>query len=193
MTNLNIGNHPTKRQSGYALTELLFTMGIIALVLGTIASIAVNQSASATAKNQARTIEQAIQDLRLIFLRQNSFAGLDMDTSIDLDIWPEEKIVNGGAGRDVLNEWGSPLDLTIAAGIDPGQTVLRVNVDNVPQNACAELAAYNFSNSRMTVDGDVVYNITGVGAAVDPFDAATAADKCSDASNDISIWFSKDS
>lgn len=92
----------------------------------------------------------------------------------------------------MFSEWGSPIGLSIANGIDPNQDVLRVDVPDVPQNACAQLATYDFTNNRLAVNGNVAYNITSAGGTISPINVATVTANCSNPLNDISIWFGKD-
>ena len=68
-------SHRTPRliqNAGYVLTEMLITVAIIAVVLATVASVAMSESASREGQNEARMIEQVADDLRLMLTRQDA-------------------------------------------------------------------------------------------------------------------------
>lgn len=181
--------HNMRTERGYVLTEMLIVVAIIAAILGAVASIASAESASQTAKAEGRMLENVADEIRLIFTRQQSLNGLDLGTTIDLDLWPDSRIV---AGNSVVSTWGSDITLSVAAGLDSSLKTIRINVADVPQNACATLASYPFTYERMTVDGQIVFNAGQFGAVVSPLDVSLIASQCGDAASEVSIWFSKD-
>ncbi len=184
-------SHRTPRltqNAGYVLTEMLITVAIIAVVLATVASVAMSESASREGQNEARMIEQVADDLRLMLTRQDSFAGIDLQTTIDTNLWPESRIIGGNS---VVNAWGANITLQPAVGLDPAGRVIRMNINGIPSGACASFASYPFSYDRMTVDGTIVYNSGQFGPATRPVDVAAAAAQCADGA-DVVVFFHKD-
>ena len=184
-------SHRTPRliqNAGYVLTEMLITVAIIAVVLATVASVAMSESASREGQNEARMIEQVADDLRLMLTRQDSFAGIDLQTTIDTNLWPESRVIGGNS---VVNAWGANITLQPAVGLDPAGRVIRMNINGIPSGACASFASYPFSYERMTVDGTIVYDSGQFGPATRPVDVAAAAAQCADGA-DVVVFFHKD-
>lgn len=174
--------------SGFALTELLFTVAIIALVLGAIASIAATQKATQTARKEGMTIEGVVDDLRLILTRNESFSGVNMNLTTDIDLWPDNKVLSRGR---VASEWGSDIALSVDSAVDPTQKTVRFDIPGVPSKGCSDLATYSFSASRVSVDGLIIYNTIPGSPSVYPTDVASAATQCQSEPSTVSVWFPK--
>lgn len=182
-------SHRGRTMRGYVLTEMLITVAIIAVVLSTVAAIASSESSAQQAKQEARMIEGVADDLRLILARQTAFTGVNLGTTINLDLWPESR-VNGG---NVVNVWGGDIQLLVANGLDPSGKSIRINVLNVPQAACSTFATYDYSYERLVIDGTVAFNRGQFGgAAINPVDVAVVANECADNLNTVSLFFTKD-
>lgn len=176
------------RQRGFALTELLFAVGIIAVVLGGISSVIATQLSAQKAKKEGAIIQSAVDDLKTIFSPRDSFVGVDMVLTTDIDLWPTDRVSGPGV---VASIWGSTLNAVVDVAIDPTGKLLRIDIPDVPSKGCADQAAYPFAASRITINGQVVLNTTSTGAQVNPLDVTQVAAQCS-ADSDFSIWFSKD-
>jgi prepilin-type N-terminal cleavage/methylation domain-containing protein len=179
--------HP--RQRGFALTELLFAVGIMAIVLGAISAVISTQLSTQTAQKEGGTIQSVVDDLKVIFLRQPSFIGVDMVLTTTLDLWPTNRVVSPGV---VTSAWGSVVGASTDLAVDPTGKLLRIDIPAVTNKGCPDFAAYAFSAARMTINGQVVFNTTTSGPQVNPLDVALAVGQCADATSDFSIWFSKD-
>lgn len=168
--------HSARRNGGFALTELLLTIGIIALVLGAIAAIAINTSAGQTAQSQARIIDSAANKMRSIYSSRADFSGLNTQASIDVEAWPSNMV----DGANIYNSWGGDVAVIEGTAVRSGQTASRlfeVSTDNVSQKACAELATANTTALAVDVAGTNVYER---GTGPDPIDAAGVAGACTD-------------
>lgn len=165
-------------QSGFALTELLLTIGIIALVLSAIAAIAITTSAGQTAQSEARIIDSAANKIRSIYSSRPDFAGLDLTATTNIEAWPTNMVA---APDEVYNAWGGPV--TIQAATAPtsysGQSdtrLFQIDTANVGQDACSELATANTSALGVEVGGEKVYERGSQN--FDPVDAGLVAVEC---------------
>jgi len=171
-----VKNRCRKSVRGYALTELLLVLGIIALVLGAIAAIAVTTSAGQTAQNESRLIDSAANKIRTIYSSQPDFAGLDNTVSTQIEAWPTS-MVSGPAA--IFNSWGGAINVVSPATAVSGQVASRlfsIDSENVSQDSCADLATASTTALGISVAGTPVYE-RGV-PALDPVDTAGAAAVC---------------
>lgn len=174
---------------GFSLVELLITVAIIAVIISTIASLALAESNSQTARTEAQMIERVAQDLRLIFTREDSFLGSTLSTTTELNLWPANRIT---APNTVVSAWGPNIQYAIAP-FDATNKTVRFTINGVPLEGCVEFATYPYSASRVLVNGTQVFNITGVGPTINPIDVATTADRCAATTPaNVVIFFSKD-
>ncbi len=174
-TNTGIGN---RKNGGFALTELLLAIGIIALILGAVAAIAISTSASQTAQSEARLLDSAAGKIRSIYSSRADFAGLNTQASIDVEAWPTNMVDAGS----VYNAWGGGVTVTAPApNAYSGQVASRlfqIDSKNVSQDACASFATANTSALAVEVAGTPVYERGN--AALDPVDSAAVAANCAD-------------
>lgn len=167
------------RNGGFALTELLLTIGIIALVLGAVAAIAISTSAGQTAQSEARIIDSAASKIRNVYSSRADFAGLDLAGTIAIEAWPTN-MVNG---TEVYNAWGGLT--TIQAAPAPtsysGQAesrLFQIDVANVSQDACADLATAQTTALAVEVAGTPAYERGS--ATRDPIDNTVVTTNCGD-------------
>lgn len=167
-----------RKNGGFALTELLLAIGIIALILGAVAAIAISTSAGQTAQSEARLIDSAANKMRSIYSSRADFSGLDTGASIDIQAWPTNMV----DGATVYNAWGGTVTVTAPAPTAySGQVASRlfqIDSDNVSQDACADFATANTAALAVEVAGTAVYERGN--AALDPVDAAAVATNCGD-------------
>jgi type II secretory pathway pseudopilin PulG len=166
------------RHGGFALTELLFAIGIVALILGAVAAIAITTSGSQTAQSEARIIDSAANKIRTIYNSRADFNGLDNAASISIQAWPSN-MVSGTAG--IFNSWGGDVDVVEGTGTYAGQDAARlfeISSGNVSENSCADMATASTSAIGVQVGGTDVY--TRGSATLDPVDATGAATACSE-------------
>lgn len=165
------------RNGGFALTELLLTIGIIALVLSAVAAIAISTSAGQTAQSEARIIDAAASKIRSIYSSRADFDGLDNAASIAIEAWPTNMV----DGTKIYNAWGGATNIIAdpAPNSYSGQAASRlfqIDVENVSQDACADLATAQTSALAILVDGTVAYERGNI----DPIDNTVVTTNCSD-------------
>lgn len=174
---------------GFSLVELLITVAIIAVVISAIASLALTESRSQTARTEAQMIERAAQDLRLVFSQGPSFQGTNLATTIAIDAWPANRVT---AANTVASAWGPNIQYSLAP-FDATNKTIQFSINGVPLEGCVEFATYPYSASRVTINGTQVLNVTGVGATINPVDTATASERCAATTPaNVVIFFSKD-
>lgn len=168
------------RNGGFALTELLLTIGIIALVLGAVAAIAISTSAGQTAQSEARLIDSAANKIRSVYGSRPDFADLDLGASISFEAWPTNMV--NAAGTDVYNAWGGDVDVIEATATEQGglaqdaSRLFAIKTGNVSQDACSELATAQTTALRVSVAGTAVYE-RGV---IDPINLGDVATNCAE-------------
>lgn len=157
-----------QRATGFALTELLIALAIVAAAITTIAMIATGALSSSKASDQARIIDSIGQDLQTKYQRANNFAGLTTASAIALGIFPEQ-MVNG---TTVLNTWNGTVTTAPAADINGvANRAALVTWTNVPADECSSLSTASTKANRVRVGTTVVQqdgtavNIAGAGTA----------------------------
>lgn len=165
-------------QGGFALTELLLTIGIIALVLGAIAAVAITTGASQAAQNEARLIDTAANKIRSIYASTASYAGLTTGVAEGFELFPESM-----GAAPTINTWGGtvtivtpPANVATPAGV--GARQFEINWPNVAEESCSDLATAQTSAVGVDVDGVQVYS-RGV-AGLDPIDPALVSANCAE-------------
>ncbi len=175
------------RNGGFALTELLLTIGIIALVLGAVAAIAISTSAGQTAQSEARIIDSAASKIRSVYSSRADFSNLDLAASINMEAWPTNMV----SGTDVFNAWGGAVDVTAPAGSTySGQNVNRlfeIETINVSEDACTDLATAQTTALAVLVGTTTVYERNS--ATLDPIDSTEVATQCAGAGGAAVVTF----
>lgn len=181
-----------RKAGGFALTELLLTIGIIALVLGAVAAIAISTSAGQTAQSEARLIDSAASKIRSVYSSRPDFAGLDTDASVKFEAWPTSMVVDngGGTGFDVFNAWGGSVQVqdpvATAYSGQVASRLFRISTSNVSEAACSELATAQTAALAVEVGGDAttagttVYERGESTTPLDPIDVSLVAANCTE-------------
>lgn len=180
--------HRKKEQKGFVLTEFLLAIAIIALILGTIAGIAIAVQASNAASNEARTVETIGTKVKKVYQRQTDFVGLTDQVVIEMGAIPltmQTDPADPSAG--ITHQWQDTVTFNATSG-NNGPTVRSATREfemvytNVPSDSCTELATATINGViGVDVDGTVVYNE----ADNAQYDAAGAAAACGD--NDANV------
>ena len=132
------------RSGGFALTELLIALGVVAGIL----------AASAGASDHARRIETSAQNISSIYTRASNFSGLTQTVARDLQVFP-------GAmddGSAVYNTWNG--SVTVAAATDLSGNANRaftITTEDIPEDVCSDLASNTAGARRVQVGGTTVY------------------------------------
>lgn len=182
LTQAHTARKTLNKEGGFALTELLFVIGIVALILGAVAAIAITTSAGQTAQNEMRIIDSSANKIRSIYSSRPDFNGLTTKASIDIQAWPS----NMTSSPNIYNAWGGAVTVDEGTGTFAGQVAQRlfeIKTDNVSENSCVDLATASSSALGVKVDGTTVYER---GGANDPVDAAAATASCAEG---VSITF----
>lgn len=165
-------------QSGFALTELLLTIGIIALVLGAIAAVAITTGASQSAQNEARIIDSAANKIRSIYASTADYSSLDTGVAEGFELFPESM-----GSAPTINTWGG----TVTVVTPPNNTAtpngvaarqFEINWPNVAKESCSGLASAQTSAIGIDVDGTQVYSRGDT--ALDPIDPALVSGNCAE-------------
>lgn len=167
-----------QRISGFALTELLFAIGIVAVILGAVAAIAISTGGSQTAQTEARVIDAAATKVRTIYGSRADFDGLDNEASVSIQAWPSNMV----SGVDtIFNAWGGTVNVVEGTSDYAGQVASRlfeINSDNVSENSCVDFATASTSALGVQVGATDVY--TRGSATLDPVNSTAAAAACSE-------------
>jgi prepilin-type N-terminal cleavage/methylation domain-containing protein len=148
-----INNTNTKKQSGFAMIEMLIALGVAAIVISfayVVFSYAMNKIHESRAISQISTIEEGVQEL---YANSHNFGDITTKTIIDGgiadkgDIISETTIGSPWYGKD------STSIVTIAPASNPG--AFTVTLASVPTYSCAKVAAAFLSNN-LSVSGKVV-------------------------------------
>ncbi|KXS55092.1 MAG: hypothetical protein AWU57_516 [Marinobacter sp. T13-3] len=170
-----------------ALVELMLALAVIAVVLGTIAKIAGSQSAEQKALAEARTAKAAVNELRVIFQRQETFEALDLSTTIDIDLWPERNVTGPNT---LANTWGGSITLAPDPAW-PNNEVINIQWTEVAGDSCPTLATFPFGAERVSVNGNQVFNSGYMGVPTD-LDMGAIGANCQGNDNTVTVWFAKD-
>lgn len=148
--------------------SILETVGALIVGLLLIAAAAFGLY-SAFGKSNVATTEQNLVLLRMqtqqLFFGTN-YDNLDNDVAMNAGIVPKSFI----KGDSMKNAWGG--DITLANDADNGQ--FSITLDNVPQDACIQLARFQ---------PDSWESISVNGSVVDPTDVGAIAGACTAASS----------
>lgn len=177
-----------RKDGGFVLTEFLLAIGIIALILGTIAAIAIGVQASSAASNEARTIETIAAKIKKVYQRQTTFENLSAAVAIQAGAIPlEMQTTPGTPAAGITHQWQSTVVFNDESG-NSGPVVrnlareFEMVYNNVPSDACTELATASINGViGVDVDGTVVYNE----ADNAQYDAAGAAAACGDGDDNV--------
>lgn len=177
-----------RRGGGFALTELLLTIGIIALVLGAVAAIAISTSAGQTAQSEARIIDSAANKIRSVYSSRADFDGVSTTNSISMQAWPSN-MVTGAA--NIYNAWGGAVNVEESTTSRSNQLAARlfeISTNNVSENACAELATAQTSALAVLVGTTLVYERGS--STLDPINAALVTSTCAEGA-EVTFVFGK--
>jgi len=146
------------RQGGWAMMETLIAL-IIGLVVLAGAFILVQQSFSGNNVSQTREELMTIStNIKRLFTQQSNYAGLDSEIAAKARVVPESMIQDQDSG-DIRNVWGG----TVEFGTDNSALEYTITYNDVPQEACIELATYDRGEwVNISAEGtDVNYNDVG--------------------------------
>lgn len=180
--------HRKKEQKGFVLTEFLLAIAIIALILGTIAGIAIAVQASNAASNEARTVETIGTKVKKVYQRQTDFVGLTDEVAIEMGAIPLTMQTDpDDPAAGITHQWQDTVTFNATSG-NSGPTVRSATREfemvytNVPSDSCTELATATINGViGVDVDGTVVYNE----ADNAQYNAAGAAAACGDDDNNV--------
>ncbi|KXS55093.1 MAG: putative type IV pilin protein [Marinobacter sp. T13-3] len=178
-------SRPSSGQNGFVLTELLLTIGIVAVVLSAIAAVAIATGGSQSAQNEARLMDSAASKIRSLYASRPDYAGLTTEASVQLGAWPESMVA---AADDVRNTWGQPVTVENTGA---GKRTFDIVWSNVPEESCSDFATAQTSAIGIAVAGTEVYSREPGSAADDPVDVALVAAECNNAPVDITFTFGK--
>lgn len=184
-----------RKDGGFVLTEFLLAIGIIALILGTIAAIAIGVQASSAASNESRTIETIGAKIKKVYQRQTNFTGLTDVVAINAGAIPlEMQTTPGTPGDGITHQWQDTVTFNATSGnsgpeVRDASREFEMIYTNVPTDSCTELATATINGViGVDVDGTVVYNEANNAQ----YDAAGAAAACgNDDLNVITFVFGK--
>jgi type II secretory pathway pseudopilin PulG len=141
---------------GFALTELLIALGVVAGILAAIAGVAATLQSSAGASDHVRQIETIAQNLGSIYTRSSNFSGLTQTVARDLQVFPGQM----DDGTAVYNTWNGAV--TVAAATDLSGNANRaftITTEDIPEDVCSDLASNTAGARQVQVGGTSVYEV----------------------------------
>lgn len=169
---IKTNNINTKKQSGFAMIEMLIALGVAAIVIifaYVVFSYAMNKIHESRAISQINTIEAGVHEL---YANSHDFSGITTQTVIDGGIAQKGDII---ASTTIGSPWygnDSSSIVTVAPASNPG--AFTVTMASVPTDSCTKVAAVFLSNN-LSVGGAVITTPTSLTTACASTDKADVA------------------
>lgn len=158
------------RSGGFALTELFIALGVIAMILASVAGVASILQASSGASDHARQIETISQNLSSIYTRAPNFSGLSQSVARDLQVFPGTM----DDGSAVFNRWNGSVVVSATADLRGNSNrAFTVTTEAIPEEVCSDLASNTAGARRVQVGSTTVYE-----AGTTDLDVARIATSC---------------
>lgn len=142
------------RTGGFALTELLIALGVVAGILAAIAGVASMLQSSAGASDHARQIETIAQNISTIYTRASNFNGLTQSVARDLKVFPGSM----DDGSAVYNTWNGAVTVSSATDLSGNSNrAFTVVTEDIPEEVCADLASNTAGARQVRVGSSTVY------------------------------------
>jgi len=167
-----INNTNMKKQSGFAMIEMLIALGVAAIVIifaYVVFSYAMSKIQESRAISQISTIEEGVHEL---YANSHDFSDITTQTIIDGRIADKGDIINKDT---IVSQWygkDSSSIVTVAPASNPG--TFTVTMASVPTDSCTKVADA-FLDNNLSVGGTVITtpaSLTTACASADKADIA---------------------